>query len=378
MLVNSSIDSFGGSTGGDTSQRRREERELAALADEKGRQESKLRERKIALSKAPVDELVTEDPMDAFSVSRSNETTNDESDYRKAGSSAGKSEKETIGSNHQSMSIAQRINMTANADPNTSREMLEALTSASLRSRFDPVAENDPQHTGQNAITERDITEHRKLAPSPPPSGPPVNSGSTSAPNSAVANHSGANGYGRNHLSEHQQPNEEHDMVGRYLEPTATNMSLLQYHHAVAMAGGVSLNRSNNPLSLDNYMALDANTISQIRSQTNFTGTGPGSESTDGRSSASNSDIDSESDDISFDDSASDRSDGSDSGSSHEPFTAARAMLLNRIQQQQRLQSRHQGDGLRPSADSDYQSGDSIDSTRAEDSCESDSSDMTA
>ena len=103
-----------------------------------------------------------------------------------------------------------------------------------------------------------------------------------------------------------------------------------------------------------------------------------------GRSSASNSDIDSESDDVSFDDSASDRSDGSDTGPGHyEPFTAARAMALNRIQQQQRLQSRvltsqalHQseGGGFRPPADSEYQSGDSIDSTRGEDSGGSDSS----
>jgi hypothetical protein len=100
------------------------------------------------------------------------------------------------------------------------------------------------------------------------------------------------------------------------------------------------------------------------------------------RSSAS-SDVDSESDDISFDDSASDRSDGSDSGH-YEPFSAARAMALNRMQQQQRLQSRmltsigsyqHQNEaGFRPPNDSEYQSGDSNESTLAEDSGGSDSS----
>lgn len=107
---------------------------------------------------------------------------------------------------------------------------------------------------------------------------------------------------------------------------------------------------------------------------------------------ASNSDVDSESGD-SLDDSASDRSDGSDSGSGagyYEPFTAARVMALNRMQQQQRreqyLQSRalaslgtsglhyQQSDGFRPPPDSEYQSGDSIDSTMAEDSGGSDSS----
>jgi hypothetical protein len=59
-------------------------------------------------------------------------------------------------------------------------------------------------------------------------------------------------------------------------------------------------------------------------------------------------------------------------------------MALNRMQQQQRreqfLQSRAlaaiaaNNDGYRPPADSDYQSGDSIDSMMAEDSCGSDSS----
>lgn len=172
---------------------------------------------------------------------------------------------------------------------------------------------------------------------------------------------------------------------------------MLQLHHAVAMAGisTYGMNLVKPPSStLDTLFNTEH--ITFLRNQQNATGnTGPGSESTDGRSSASNSDIDSESDDISFDDSASDRSDGSDSGSTptsghqHEPFTAARAMALNRMQQQQRLQSRvltsmgttassssqHQGgEGFRPPADSEYQSGDSIDSTRAEDSGGSDSS----
>ena len=71
--------------------------------------------------------------------------------------------------------------------------------------------------------------------------------------------------------------------------------------------------------------------------------------------------------------------------SSDEPFTAARVMALNRMQQQQqRLQrgvltalgsgSNYNQEGFRPPADSEYQSGDSIDSTMAEDSGGSDSS----
>jgi len=87
-----------------------------------------------------------------------------------------------------------------------------------------------------------------------------------------------------------------------------------------------------------------------------------------GRSSASNSDIDSESDDISFDDSASDRSDGSDFDPGlSEPFTAARVMVLNRMQQQHRREQYLQDRALRQvvassnysPSDSEYQSGDS-------------------
>ena len=380
LLVNSSTDSFGGSTGGDTSQRRREERELAALADEKGRQEIKLRQRRIAKGKSPIDEFVAEDNIEPFSTPRgssNNETTSDES---------ARSEKETMATNVQSMTLSQ--------NSSRPREILEALTRASLRTKFEHVG-TDPQHNVPNSANGRDVlamAESRRMTNSPPLPGLHMASGVASGTNISMTGHEDTNGYARQHFSEQQ--NEDHDLVARVaspiilnesnLEATSTNMNILQFHHAVALAG-VSLNRSNNPSPLDNLMTIDASTISQMRSQTNITGAGPGSESTDGRSSASNSDIDSESDDISFDDSASDRSDGSDSGSTsahHEPFTAARAMALNRIQQQQRLQSRvltslgtsHQGDGFRPPADSEYQSGDSIDSTRAEDSGGSDSS----
>lgn len=98
-----------------------------------------------------------------------------------------------------------------------------------------------------------------------------------------------------------------------------------------------------------------------------------------GRSSASNSDVEDSESDISLDDSA---SDGSDCG--EQPFSAARLRALNRKQQQQRLQqSRVQmlvGEFAATSrstameAQAEYQSGDSIDSTMAEDSGGSDSS----
>ena len=417
--MNSSTDSFGGSAGGDTSQRRREERELAALADETGRQEFKLRQRRLATTnrKAPIDEFVADDHhVEPFSSSRNSSdqlssSLREESSASamhntpyeaKSGSSPerAKSENELIArNNHDAISSTQKSCVAATSDSSTSREMLEALAHASLRTTFDNVG-IDSQHNPLNTKNERDlhaIVENRAMTNSPPLL-PGLNM--TSAANIALPIHGGVAGYVRHHLSEQQQQeqNSDHHSVARagspilfppggnepHLETTATNMHMLQLHHAVALAGA-SLNRTNNIPTLDNLMTIDANTISQMRSQANAAGAGAGSESTDGRSSASNSDVDSESDDISFDDSASDRSDGSDSGSAsahYEPFTAARAMALNRMQQQQRLQSRvltslgtsFQGEGFRLPADSEYQSGDSIDSMRAEDSGGSDSS----
>jgi hypothetical protein len=100
-------------------------------------------------------------------------------------------------------------------------------------------------------------------------------------------------------------------------------------------------------------------------------------------SGSASSDVDSESDGVSFDDSASDRNDGSNSGH-YEPFSAARDMAMNRMQQQRRLQShmltslgshQHQGEaGFRPPTESEYQSGDINESIRAEDSGGSNSS----
>jgi len=99
-----------------------------------------------------------------------------------------------------------------------------------------------------------------------------------------------------------------------------------------------------------------------------------------GRLSASNSDADSDTD-VSLDDSASDRSDGSDPSCTgiSEPITAARVMALNRMNQQHRreqyLQNRVLGQlNNLPPSDVEYQSGDSIDSLMAEDSGGSDSS----
>lgn len=158
----------------------------------------------------------------------------------------------------------------------------------------------------------------------------------------------------------------------------------LQAHHSPDLGLGDTGQRVQMEIVIAPTTNLGVNNTS---SQSNQVVTSADVADLEGRSSASNSDIDSESDDVSFDDSASDRSDGSDSGSgyfSSEPFTAARVMALNRMQQQHRREQYLQDRALRqlaastsnfqPPPDSEYQSGDSIDSTMAEDSCGSDSS----
>ena len=181
-------------------------------------------------------------------------------------------------------------------------------------------------------------------------------------------------------------------------------LSVSTYQATGSIAAAAAVNQVANPLSNTLYQPSSQGlnplmnnhdleiVIGQGGTATTSSGDVPYLDQMDvGRFSASNSDIDSESDDISFDDSASDRSDGSDFESTiavgiTEPFTAARVMALNRVQQQHRreqyLQDRASRQVSAPGttsnfqsiADFEYQSGDSIDSNMAEDSCGSDSS----
>eukprot|EP00529_Nitzschia_sp_RCC80_P004297 CAMPEP_0113503356 /NCGR_PEP_ID=MMETSP0014_2-20120614/34097_1 /TAXON_ID=2857 /ORGANISM="Nitzschia sp." /LENGTH=969 /DNA_ID=CAMNT_0000398311 /DNA_START=149 /DNA_END=3058 /DNA_ORIENTATION=- /assembly_acc=CAM_ASM_000159 len=367
LLVRLSTEAFGGSTGGATSQSRKEEQELAALDIAKELEESRLRQRRLKKrTSSPSDEMVldgsgTNRKMPAtFNLKKADQNVSDS-----IGEKTGMNKMDARSSENQQSRPHDRDSSDDAVDA-SSRELVEAAkeaAKASLRTKFDHIG-NDPHSNVDRDV--RAIAANRGLTNSPPPpslamSAAPSNLARVPSP---ILFNSGSPTGSEKHLA-----------------PTTTNMQMLQLHHSMTMAG-VPLNRANtSPLDL---MTIDSSTIAQMRSQTNASA--PGSEG--GRSSASNSDIDSESDDISFDDSASDRSDGSDTGpisAHHEPFTAARAMALNRMQQQQRLQqsrartsltSLHQNEGFRPPADSEYQSGDSIDSTRAEDSEGSDSSDM--
>jgi hypothetical protein len=359
LLVTSSTEAFGGSSGGSSSQNRTEEREIAALADEKGKQEFMLRRRQFwRKTSSPTADMFAEEgnaiATTGYQKDADNATefTEDSARNESHGESAG----------HGGSSTTDVAGNTYNS----SRELLEAAARSSLRTKFDHVG-IDPHHSSPESDF-RAILDDRRMTNSPPP---PSLSGSAALPIIGLPSHTGVGGFHRGSSPTLFSGSEPSHLTA------ASNLHILQLHHAVSLAGA-SLHRGNMDLP-----TIDTGRISPSRGQTfprSSTHEHPDLEGDQGRSSASNSDVDSESDDVSFDDSASDRSDSSDSGTHFEPFTAARAMALNRMQQQ-RLQSRnfaslsslHHSEGYR-SVDLDYHCGDSIDSTRAEDSGGSDSS----
>jgi hypothetical protein len=368
LLVKSSAGAFGGSTGGDTSQNLKEETELAALSDEKSRLRSEFRvsqRRQRRKSVSPVSD-------DGGSEAASGNAQHTSSDTKRA-----------LSNEMHSDNVADEDDETEQRqgdsfiDSEASQEMLEAAARASLRSKFD--------HVGIDAAAinreARSIADKRSMTNSPPPPSmglspnpgivlPIVHGGMLRQHGHAALSPTSPD---KDHLVV-RAPSPIHLSLGPSGSPPMTSipgshgsMPLLQMQHSAALSGLGSFQ-----LAGYGSLAAGGSLLGHVPS--------PRDVDVESRSSAS-SDVDSESD-ASFDDSA---SDGSDSGHLYEPFTAARAMALNRMQQQQRIQSRvltslhlhggtGLGDGIRPPADSEYQSGDSIDSTRAEDSGGSDSS----
>jgi hypothetical protein len=314
LLVTLPSSAFGGGTGGDTSQSRREEQEIAALADKKEKDESEQRMRKHEL-KRRISSCSYDggDPIIEMNVSV-----------------------ETPESKKQ-MSNIKTSKSTPEQDRRSTTQILGDGQGSGLPLS---VSMYQPGTVGQSQ-------------------GGFNTRSSDSYPSSVV--------------------NQDNDSVQRDLQ-VANPLSNSLYQ---------TTSQGLNPLMNNHHMEI---VIGQ-GGATASSGDVPYLDQMDaGRFSASNSDIDSESDDISFDDSASDRSDGSDFESTtlavglSEPFTAARVMALNRVQQQHRREQYLQDRASRQVtasgttsnfqsiADFEYQSGDSIDSNMAEDSCGSDSS----
>mmetsp|Transcript_17408 Transcript_17408/g.49112 ORF Transcript_17408/g.49112 Transcript_17408/m.49112 type:complete len:1108 (-) Transcript_17408:113-3436(-) len=382
LLVTSATNAFGGSTGGNTSQSRREERELAALADEKGRLESEMWQRRVKRRRISF-------PVAEMSSGMNSGNPDRRSIEKRQGAHMSSNASEKMSGSSLAQGSAHQHHADDDEDDST-REKLVAAARASLRSKFDHVG-IDPHST---AAEHRSTTDSRSMTKSPPP---------PSLANVGLGNHS----FVRQHHGEQSGggggSGSDHHGVGRLHTPILLAPSLpnvrssephsshgsrlvhLQHHSPNASAGTHERNRPS-PMDLVSYnYGGHAGGIGMGGIRSHLANADSQSYDNEGRSSASNSDVDSEPDDVSFDDSASDRSDGSDSGSltHYEPFTPARAMALNRIQQEQRMRSRAftslsslqpNDPSYRPPADSEYQSGDSIDSTRAEDSGGSDSS----
>jgi hypothetical protein len=369
LLVAASTRAFGGSTGGVTFQSQREERELAALGQEKNRLLSSFRQKRIRRRASSSSDDVHVERGEAAHGDRQGDADN--SKVQKA---------QMLGS------VADRMNGNAgdledlsgavDCSEESVREMLEAAARASLRTKFDHVG-IDPHSSALANRDPRSIAENRGMTNSPPP--PNVSMATLPGHSTLLRNHTHSD-QDLAHVARAPSPIRFSSLSETSSPPsmrtlhTNPNMHLLQINHAAALAG----------VSPFDLVALNGGTDGSgtisVGATAHVAASALKEADLESRSSAS-SDVDSESDDISLDDSASDRSDGSDSGH-NEHLSAARAMALSRMQQQQRLQSRmqislgnyHQSEGVRPPADSEYQSGDSIDSMRAEDSGGSDSS----
>jgi len=303
---------------------------------------------------------------------------------------------------------------TGSGDANMmSAESVAAYAKASLRHKFDHHGIVDP-HEATMGVVIGNPNNRRSMATSPPP--PSLANSSAAAGGGMAPQHSTMATFVR-HLTEHQhltveqqqQHHHDHEQqhhpaaggVPRAPSPILFTGSLgessssLAHHPNNAARSGHHMSLQMHPTAASSSLAGGVLDTSTTGAPTMDILIDPSKQSHPNkevyldteidRSSASNSDVDSESDDFSLDDSASDRSDGSDTAPAsasaasavYEPFSAARVIALNRMQQQQRLQqSRMQMLGeFRPPVDAEaYQSSDSIDSTLAEDSGESDSS----
>jgi hypothetical protein len=260
-LVTSSTGAFGGSSGGDTSQSRREvstemgwtrdyieltdisltnrlapkEREMTALVYERSRQESELRQRRMRRRPiSPSDDVAVDSEGHGCPCSR------DDSIVVKS--------KSAFSTELKADEVEGQCLRGVSTDSD-SREMFEAVARASLRTKFDHVG-IDP-----HASLDRALTINRGMANSPPP------------PNLTLAGglpSHGVSGFVRPHVQDQTIdhpliarapspilfPSSEHNggHSGTDLQPSP-NIHMLQLHDVVELSG-VSLERCP-PASLD-------------------------------------------------------------------------------------------------------------------------------
>eukprot|EP00555_Chaetoceros_dichaeta_P006222 CAMPEP_0198255346 /NCGR_PEP_ID=MMETSP1447-20131203/5481_1 /TAXON_ID=420782 /ORGANISM="Chaetoceros dichaeta, Strain CCMP1751" /LENGTH=488 /DNA_ID=CAMNT_0043941697 /DNA_START=129 /DNA_END=1595 /DNA_ORIENTATION=- len=417
LLVTSPSSAFGGFTGGNTSQNQREEREITAWLNEKGRVETEEQQRRLKRrvlltppdSTDPVLQMNVRVETSQTSKLSPNQNNLAQSLNFALSNDVFVSESSTnahIDSEHQesppSPLLDDNMMMVVSTGP---ADDLESAARLSLRQKFVSV-QMGQSHDGHYLSSVMDGDIARNSSDSFPPESLGVEDESSNRRQTDPS-------LSKDSLSEKvthalQGPkdsvsatNTTHQLgVNRPLSPIvfSPTVGLLNGHHHQPDTES----HGHHTVGLEAVTRLDGHRVEMeiLLDSTEAGGSltsgghgGVGSpviadleQVEQGRSSASNSDADSDTD-VSLDDSASDRSDGSDSGSCtgiSEPFTAARVMALNRMNQQHRreqyLQNRALGQSYAsgmnylPPSDVEYQSGDSIDSLMAEDSGGSDSS----
>ena len=336
LLVSSPTTAFGGSRGGVTSQSCREEQELAALADERVRIQSEFRQMTRRRSSLASDSSGSESLVATGEMSSNQEKASaDSPEHATSLDPRFHVKQDDAVDGNSSFSELVRTTPCSSSEAER-REQLEAAARASLRSKFDHVG-IDPHHHNHallvNANTKA-IVESRGLTNSPPPpnltTAPNLSGGLLRSPHAADHPSSPVRSLSPILFNDVSSPTG----TTTSLSNPSSNMHLLQMHHAAALAG------------VSPFELMTLGTAPTGPPSAPLLGTAPfnGTKEPDveSRSSAS-SDVDSESDDISFDDSASDRSDGSDSGfvgttstvdgAAASNFSAvARAMALKRQQ----------------------------------------------
>lgn len=216
---------------------------MAALAREKIRQESELRQRHARRRPmSPSDEVTVDSEGNPRSSGNFARDDSKDASLRSVFSAEGK------------IDGAANDGLRGRGSGCSSREMLEAAARASLRTKFDHVGGGMDPHLSQDRDV-RAIAENRGLTNSPPP--PTL--GLPGLPNHSVS------GFVRQHVTDQ---NGDHHSIVRAPSPilfppaeatagihpgagiqSSPNMHMLQLHHAVALAG-VNLGRSP-PASLD-------------------------------------------------------------------------------------------------------------------------------
>jgi hypothetical protein len=219
-----------------------QERELAALVGERGRQE--LRQRRLRRrTSSPSDDIMMESGNDCSSSRSSGLLKEDAAghDTRKGNTFP---DRKNEGDEHRQQSMSQK----SGGSESSTREMLEAAARASLRTKFDHVG-IDPHHS--SAIPDRGMNN------SPPP---PSLAMAVAASNMA--------GFARQHHPEHGA---EHSSIARVHSPIifSPGSHLFQLHQAAALAG-VHIGGTSSTLDLE---TMDEGSGANARSHGNLGGT---------------------------------------------------------------------------------------------------------